>query len=232
SKDPIHRKYQHDNLTFSLLYAFTENFVLVLSHDEVVHGKRSLLDKMPGDIPQRFANLRALYGYMYGHPGKKLLFMGGEIGQWWEWNHDESVHWHLLQHESHQGLQRYVRDLNRLYQSEPAFYEVDFDYPGFEWLDFRDSEGSIISFIRRGKNHEDSLVFLYNFTPVARIGYRIGVPRGGFYKEVLNSDSDIYWGGNMGNFGGIWADEVPWHGQPFSLNLILPPLSTVVMKPA
>ena len=231
SKDPIHRKYEHDNLTFSLLYAFTENFILVLSHDEVVHGKRSLLDKMPGDFQQRFANLRALYGYMYGHPGKKLLFMGGEIGQWWEWNHYESVHWHLLQYESHHGLQRYVRDLNRLYQSEPALYEVDFDYHGFEWIDFRDAEGSIISFIRRGKNPEDFLVFVYNFTPVARMGYRVGVPKGGFYKEVMNSDSGSYWGGNMGNFGGIWADEMPWHGRAASLSLTIPPLSMVVMKP-
>ena len=232
SKDPIHRKYEHDNLTFSLLYAFTENFILVLSHDEVVHGKRSLLDKMPGDFQQRFANLRALYGYMYGHPGKKLLFMGGEIGQWWEWNHDESVHWHLLQYESHHGLQRYVRDLNRLYQSEPALYEVDFDYHGFEWIDFRDAEGSIISFIRRGKDPEDFLVFVYNFTPVARMGYRVGVPKGGFYKEVMNSDSGSYWGGNMGNFGGIWAEDVPWHGRVSSLSLAIPPLSMVVMKPA
>ena len=232
SKDPIHRKYEHDNLTFSLLYAFTENFILVLSHDEVVHGKRSLLDKMPGDFQQRFANLRALYGYMYGHPGKKLLFMGGEIGQWWEWNHYESVHWHLLQYESHHGLQRYVRDLNRLYQSEPALYEVDFDYHGFEWIDFRDAEGSIISFIRRGKNPEDFLVFVYNFTPVARMGYRVGVPKGGFYKEVMNSDSGSYWGGNMGNFGGIWAEDVPWHGRTSSLSLTIPPLSMVVMKPA
>ena len=231
SKDPIHRKYEHDNLTFSLLYAFTENFVLVLSHDEVVHGKRSLLDKMPGDFQQRFANLRALYGYMYGHPGKKLLFMGGEIGQWWEWNHDESIHWHLLQYESHQGLQRYVRDLNRLYQSEPALYEVDFDYHGFEWIDFRDAEGSIISFVRRGKDPEDFLVFIYNFTPVARMGYRVGVPKGGFYKEVMNSDSGSYWGGNIGNFGGIWAEDVPWHGRPSSVSLTIPPLSMVVMKP-
>ena len=232
SKDPIHRKYEHDNLTFSLLYAFTENFILVLSHDEVVHGKRSLLDKMPGDFQQRFANLRALFGYMYGHPGKKLLFMGGEIGQWWEWNHYESVHWHLLQYESHHGLQRYVRDLNRLYQSEPALYEVDFDYHGFEWIDFRDAEGSIISFIRRGKDPEDFLVFVYNFTPVARMGYRVGVPKGGFYKEVMNSDSGSYWGGNMGNFGGIWAEDVPWHGRTSSLSLTIPPLSMVVMKPA
>lgn len=232
SKDPIYRKYEHDNLTFSLIYAFTENFVLVLSHDEVVHGKRSLLDKMPGDFSQRFANLRALFGYMYGHPGKKLLFMGGDIGQWWEWNHDESVHWHLLQYESHQGLQRYVRDLNRLYQSEPALYQVDFDYHGFEWIDFRDAEGSIISFIRRGKNPEDFLVFVYNFTPVARMGYRVGVPRGGFYKEVMNSDSGSYWGGNIGNFGGIYADELPSHGRPSSLSLTIPPLSMVVMKPA
>jgi 1,4-alpha-glucan branching enzyme len=232
SKDPIHRKYEHDNLTFSLLYAFTENFILVLSHDEVVHGKRSLLDKMPGDFQQRFANLRALYGYMYGHPGKKLLFMGGEIGQWWEWNHDESVHWHLLQYESHKGIQRYVRDLNRLYLSEPALYEVDFDYHGFEWIDFRDAEGSIISFVRRGKDPGDFLVFVYNFTPVARMAYRVGVPKSGFYKEVMNSDSWSYWGGNIGNFGGIWADEMSWHGRAASLSLTIPPLSMVVMKPA
>lgn len=232
SKEAIHRKYHHDNLTFSLLYAFTENFILVLSHDEVVHGKRSLLDKMPGDLPERFKNLRALYGYMYGHPGKKLLFMGGEIGQWWEWNHEESIHWHLLQYASHQGLRRYIQDINSLYISEPAMYEVDFEYTGFEWIDFHDADSSIISFIRKGKNPEDFLVFIYNFTPVPRMGYRVGVPRGGFYKEALNSDSECYWGGNMGNFGGVWAEDVPCHGRPFSLSLVLPPLSMVVMKPA
>jgi len=231
SKDPIYRKYEHDNLTFSLIYAFTENFVLVLSHDEVVHGKRSLLDKMPGDFPQRFANLRAMYGYMYGHPGKKLLFMGGEIGQWWEWNHDESIHWHLLQYESHQGLQRFVKDMNMLYKSDPALYEVDFDYHGFEWIDFHDAEGSIISFVRRGKNPEEFLVFVYNFTPVVRMDYRVGVPNGGFYKEAMNSDSGSYWGGNIGNFGGLTAEAVPCHGRPFSLSMVLPPLGMVIMKP-
>lgn len=232
SKEPVYRKYHHDNLTFSLLYAFTENFILVLSHDEVVHGKRSLLDKMPGEFPQRFANLRALYGYMYGHPGKKLLFMGGEIGQWLEWNHDKSLDWHLLQHEPHQGLKRYVRNLNALYRSEPALYELDFDYTGFEWIDFHDAESSIISFIRKGRRPEEFLVFAYNFTPVPRQGYRIGVPSKAFYKEVLNSDSDSYWGGNMGNFGGIMAEDVPWHGRPYSISMVLPPLSMVVMKPA
>ena len=231
SKDPIYRKYEHDNLTFSLIYAFTENFVLVLSHDEVVHGKRSLLDKMPGDFPQRFANLRAMYGYMYGHPGKKLLFMAGEIGQWWEWNHDESIHWHLLQYESHQGLQRFVKDMNMFYKSEPALYEVDFDHRGFEWIDFHDAEGSIISFVRRGKNPEEFLVFVYNFTPVVRMDYRVGVPNGGFYKEAMNSDSGSYWGGNIGNFGGLTAEAVPCHGRPFSLSMVLPPLGMVIMKP-
>ncbi len=232
SKDSVHRKYYHDNLTFSLMYAFTENFVLVLSHDEVVHGKRALLDKMPGDFWQRFANLRALYGFMYGHPGKKLLFMGGEIGQWNEWDNDTSIDWHLLQYEPHQGLKRFVSDLNKIYQSEPAMYEIDFEYTGFEWIDFHDADNSIISFIRKGKNPDDSLLFVYNFTPVAREGYRVGVPRGGFYKEILNSDSGRYWGGNMGNFGGVTAEESPCHGRPFSLNLVLPPLSVVVMKPA
>ena len=231
SKDPIYRKYEHDNLTFSLIYAFTENFVLVLSHDEVVHGKRSLLDKMPGDFPQRFANLRAMYGYMYGHPGKKLLFMAGEIGQWWEWNHDASIHWHLLQYESHQGLQRFVKDMNMFYKSEPALYEVDFDHRGFEWIDFHDAEGSIISFVRRGKNPEEFLVFVYNFTPVVRMDYRVGVPNGGFYKEAMNSDSGSYWGGNIGNFGGLTAEAVPCHGRPFSLSMVLPPLGMVIMKP-
>lgn len=232
SKDPSHRKYHQENLTFSLLYAFHENFILVLSHDEVVHGKRALLDKMPGDLPQRFANLRALYGYMYGHPGKKLLFMGGEFGQWHEWNHDESLHWHLLQYEPHQGLKRYVRDLNRFYISEPALYEVDFEYKGFEWIDFHDADNSIISFIRRGRDPGNFLVLAYNFTPVPRKDYRVGVPRGVFYKEVMNSDSESYWGGNVGNLGGVKAEDIPWHGQPFSLNMTLPPLSMIVMKPA
>ncbi|MBI5097105.1 MAG: 1,4-alpha-glucan branching protein GlgB, partial [Nitrospirae bacterium] len=194
SKDPIHRKYHQGNLTFSLLYAFHENFVLPLSHDEVVHGKSALLDKMPGDFWQRFSNLRALYGYMYGHPGKKLLFMGGEIGQWIEWNHAESLDWHLLQYEPHQKLQRFVKDLNALYKREPALYEIDFDYTGFEWIDFHDADNCILSFLRRGRTYDDILIFVCNFTPVPRYPYRIGVPKAGFYRELMNSDSEIYGG--------------------------------------
>lgn len=232
SKEPVHRKYHHNNLTFSLLYAFTENFMLVLSHDEVVHGKRSILSKMPGDMWQKFANVRLLYGFMYGHPGKKLLFMGGEIGQWDEWYHERSIDWQLLQYEPHQNLRRYVRDLNRLYKSEPSLYEVDFNYSGFEWIDFHDADQSIISFIRRAKRDDDFLVFICNFTPVPRYNYRIGVPRAGFYKEILNSDSSEYWGSNIGNSGGVLAEEILWHGRPYSINITLPPLAVVVFKPA
>jgi 1,4-alpha-glucan branching enzyme len=232
SKEPIHRKYHANNLTFSMLYAFTENFILPFSHDEVVHGKRAMLDKMPGDMWQKFANLRALYGYMYGHPGKKLLFMGSEFGQWREWNFDESLNWHLLQYEPHEKLQGFLSDLNNLYITEPAMHEVDFEWHGFEWIDFHDSDNSVISFVRRAKNHDDFLVFVFNLTPVPRFGYRIGVPKGGFYREILNSDSEIYWGGNLGNAGGVYADNVPCHTRQFSLNLILPPLSALIFKPA
>ncbi|MBI5197939.1 MAG: 1,4-alpha-glucan branching protein GlgB, partial [Nitrospirae bacterium] len=231
SKESVHRKYHHHDLTFGLLYAFTENFVLPLSHDEVVHGKRSLLDKMPGDFWQRFANLRALYGFMFGHPGKKLLFMGGEFGQWDEWNHDRSLDWHLLQYEPHRGLQRYVKDLNHLYRSQPALYEVDFQWNGFEWIDFHDAENSAISFLRRARNPEDLIVFVCNFTPVPRKNYRIGVPAPGFYREILNSDSDLYWGSNMGNAGGVWAEPRPYQGRPYSVLLTLPPLSVLMLKP-
>lgn len=231
SKDPIHRKYHQNNLTFSLLYAFHENFILPLSHDEVVHGKRALLDKMPGDFWQRFSNLRALYGYMFGHPGKKLLFMGGEIGQWIEWNHEQSLDWHLLQYEPHQKLQRFVEDLNHLYRSEPSLYEIDFEYTGFEWIDFHDSDNSVLSFLRRGKNYDDILIFVCNFTPVPRYPYRIGVPRGGFYLELLNSDSEIYGGGNMGNSGGVWSAPIEWQGRPYSVELTLPALSVIILKP-
>jgi 1,4-alpha-glucan branching enzyme len=231
SKDPVHRKYHQNNLTFSLLYAFTENFILVLSHDEVVHGKRSMLSKMPGDMWQKFANLRLLYGYMYCHPGKKLLFMGGEFGQWDEWNHEKSIDWHLLSHMPHKRLQKFVMDLNLFYHSEPALFEVDFHYKGFEWIDFRDTDNSIFSFLRKSKDINDFLVVVCNFTPVPRDKYRIGVPAGGFYKEVLNSDSQIYWGSNMGNSGGIQADKTPWHGKPYSINITIPPLSILVFKP-
>ncbi len=232
SKDSIYRKYHANNLTFSMLYAFTENFILPFSHDEVVHGKRSMLDKMPGDMWQKFANLRALYGYMYGHPGKKLLFMGSEFGQWREWNFDESLDWHLLQYEPHKKLQRFLSDLNNLYITEPAMHEIDFEWHGFEWIDFHDSDNSVISFIRRAKNHDDFLVFVFNLTPIPRFGYRVGVPGGGFYREILNSDSEIYWGGNLGNAGGVYADNVPCHARQSSLNLILPPLSILILKPA
>lgn len=231
SKDSVHRKYHQSNLTFSLLYAFHENFILPFSHDEVVHGKRAMLDKMPGDFWQKFANLRALYGYMYGHPGKKLLFMGGEIGQWIEWNFENSLDWHLLQYEPHQKLQRFVRDINLLYRSEPSLYEVDFDYTGFEWIDFHDSDNCTISFLRRGRNHDDILIFVCNFTPVPRYNYRLGVPKSGFYREILNSDSEIYGGSNMGNSGGVNAVPMSWQGRPYSVEMTLPPLSVVILKP-
>ncbi len=231
SLDPIYRKYHHNRVTFSLLYAFTENFVLPLSHDEVVHGKSSLLHKMPGDMWQQFANLRLLYGYQYGHPGKKLLFMGGEFGQRAEWNHDTSLEWHLLDFESHRGLQRLVANLNKLYAAEPALHEVDFDWHGFEWLDCHDADSSVLSFVRRAKNPKDFLVVAANFTPVVRENYRVGVPEPGFYHEVLNTDAAIYAGSNVANSAGIEAEPVPWLGHPYSLSLRLPPLGTVFFKP-
>jgi len=228
--DPVHRKYHQDKLTFGLIYAFTENFILVLSHDEVVYGKQAMLTKMPGDDWQRFANLRALYGYMYAHPGKKMLFMGGEFGQWSEWNHDESLAWHLLQYAPHQGLHRFVRDLNRLYQAEPALHQVDFDWSGFQWIDFSDAEQSVIAFLRRSRDG-GVVVCACNFTPVPRQGYRIGVPCPGWYRELLNSDAAAYGGSNMGNGGGVWAEALPFHGQPFSLPLTLPPFGILLLKP-
>ena len=231
SKDSVHRKYHHNNLTFSLLYAFTENFVLPFSHDEVVHGKLSILNKMPGDMWQKFANVRLLYGYMYSHPGKKLLFMGGELGQWDEWNHDKSIDWHLLNFRPHRSLQKYVMDLNYLFRSEPALYEIDFSYEGFEWIDFRDTDNSTISFMRKAKDPGNFLVIASNFTPVPRMGYRIGVPENCFYKEILNSDSYIYWGSNIGNAGGVHSEQTPWQGKPYSIKIILPPLSVLIFKP-
>jgi len=230
SKDPIYRKYHHDQLTFSMWYAYTENFILPLSHDEVVHGKRSLLEKMPGDDWQKFANLRLLYAYMYSHPGKKLLFMGGEFGQRREWNHEESLDWHLLQYESHAGVQRWVRDLNKFYRSEPAMHELDFDPQGFEWIDFSDWEKSIISYIRKGKSTEDIILVVLNFTPVPRYDYRVGVPRGGFWEEKLNSDAKEYWGSGVGNLGGVQAEETPFHGRQYSVRLTLPPLAAIFLK--
>jgi 1,4-alpha-glucan branching enzyme len=228
--DPVHRKHHQNKITFGLVYAFHENFVLVLSHDEVVHGKKTLLDKMPGDQWQRFANLRALHGYMYGHPGKKMLFMGGEFGQWWEWNHDDSLQWHLCQHEPHLGLQRYVHDLNWLYRNEPALYEVDFDWTGFQWIDFKDTENSVIAFLRKAQDQNRSIVCVCNFTPVPRRQYRIGVPAQGRYREILNSDAATYGGSNLGNFGGVMAEPIESHGLPNSISLTLPPLSVLFLK--
>ncbi|MBI5103227.1 MAG: 1,4-alpha-glucan branching protein GlgB [Nitrospirae bacterium] len=231
SKDPVYRKYHHNNLTFSLLYAFSENFVLVLSHDEVVHGKRSMLGKMPGDDWRKFANLRLFYGYMFSHPGKKLLFMGSEFGQRNEWNADRSLDWHLLESRPHQRAQRFMQDLNRLYTSEPSLYEVDHDYSGFDWIDFRDVESSIISYSRHARNADDYIVVICNFTPVPRWGYRVGVRDRCFYKEILNSDSRIYGGSDVGNSGGLVSEDTPWHGKPYSLNIVVPPLSVLFFKP-
>jgi 1,4-alpha-glucan branching enzyme len=229
--DPIDRKYHHGKLTFSLIYAFSENFVLALSHDEVVHGKRALLEKMPGDAWKKFANLRALYGYMYGHPGKKLQFMGGEFGQWNEWNHQRSLDWHLLGYDSHRQLLGYVRDLNTLYASEPSLYEVDFEHTGFQWIDFQDANGSTIAFMRKAKNPDDHLIFALNFTPVPRLAVRLGVPEKVFYKEVLNSDASVYGGSNMGNSGGVMARGEEWAGWPCLIEVTLPPLAVIVLKP-
>ncbi len=229
SKDPIYRKYHHNNLTFSIWYAFTENFVLPLSHDEVVYGKGSLIGKMPGDDWQKFANLRLLLGYMYAHPGKKLLFMGGEFGQWREWNHDESLNWHLLQYTPHQQIRRWVGELNHFYRKEPSLHELDFEAGGFEWIDCNDWEHSVISFIRKGKS-SDIMLAVCNFTPVPRYNYRIGVPAGGFWKEVLNSDAQEYGGTGHGNFGGVEAEPIPFHGRHHSLSLTLPPLGIIFFK--
>ncbi|MEO5740182.1 MAG: 1,4-alpha-glucan branching protein GlgB [Vicinamibacterales bacterium] len=230
SKDPIYRRWAHNDLTFSLLYAFTENFILPFSHDEVVHGKRAMLDKMPGDIWQKRANLRALYGYMYGHPGKKLMFMGCEFGQWREWNHDESLDWHLLQYPEHIGIQRWVRDLNATLVAQPALHQVDFDHTGFEWIDCSDFEGSVVSFIRRAHDPSDFVVVAVNFTPTPREAYVIGVPEPGLYVELLNSDAEMYGGSNVGNVGGIYSQPDPAHGRPHRLSLVLPPLACLILK--
>jgi len=230
SRDPIFRKYHTNSITFSLLYAFSENFVLPLSHDEVVYGKGSIFQKMPGDKWQKLANIKLLYGYMYGHPGKKLLFMGSEFAQINEWNWQWQIEWHLLDDEAHRGVTNFIRDLNSLYKKEKALYEVDFHWNGFEWIDFSDSEQSIISFIRKSKNNREFLIFIFNLTPVPRFNYRIGVPEEGFYKELLNSDSYIYGGSNLGNNGGVWSQNYPFHGKPHSIELTLPPLAVLILK--
>jgi 1,4-alpha-glucan branching enzyme len=230
SKEPVHRKYHHDQLTFGLLYAWTENFVLPLSHDEVVHGKGSLLGRMPGDRWQKFANLRAYFAFMWTYPGKKLLFMGGEFGQEREWNHDASLDWHLLDDPFHHGVQSLVRDLNHLYRDVRALHTLDCESAGFQWIDCQDWESSVISYLRFDPDGGYAVV-VCNFTPVVREAYRIGVPGGGWHREAINSDAALYGGGNVGNGGGVMAEATPWHGRPFSLSLTLPPLATVVLQP-
>jgi len=230
AKAPVYRKYHHNNLTFRLVYAFFENFILPLSHDEIVYGKGSLLDKMPGDDWQKFANLRLLLGYMYAQPGKKLLFMGGEFGQWREWVHDESLEWHLVQYPPHSGLQRWVSDLNRFYRSQPALYQLDFEQAGFEWIDCNDVEHSVISLVRRARSTNDIVLAVCNFTPVTHFNYRVGVPQSGFWSELLNSDAKEYGGSGQGNLGGVEAAPIPLHGRPYSLTINLPPLAAVFFK--
>ncbi|HEY9827156.1 MAG TPA: 1,4-alpha-glucan branching enzyme, partial [Stenomitos sp.] len=228
--DPWFRQFHQNNVTFSIMYAFTENFMLALSHDEVVHGKSHMLGKMPGDDWQKFANLRCLYAYMYAHPGKKTLFMGMEFGQRGEWNVWGDLEWHLLQYEPHQQLKLFIAELNQLYRREPALYTQDFAYEGFEWVDCSDNRHSVISFVRRAKNSDEFILTVCNFTPQPHSHYRVGVPEAGFYMELLNSDARHYGGSNMGNLGGKWTDEWSFHNRPYSLDLCLPPLSTLIFK--
>ena len=230
SHEPIHRQYHHNLLTFRMLYGFTENFVLPLSYDEVVHGKGSIIGKMPGDEWQKFANLRLLYGYMFAQPGKKLLFMGDEFGQVREWGHDMSLEWHVLQFPVHSGAQKWVEQLNRVYRDEPALHEIETDPSGFEWVDCNDTASSVISLLRKGRCPEDTILVVCNFTPVLRDNYRIGVPTTGYWRELLNSDAAEYTGSGTGNMGGKQAEEVPVHGRPFSLSLTLPPLGILFFK--
>jgi 1,4-alpha-glucan branching enzyme len=229
SREPVHRKYHQGDITFSLLYAFQEHFILVLSHDEVVHGKGSLINKMPGDAWQKFANLRMFYAWMYSYPGKKLLFMGGEFGQWQEWNHDRSLDWHLLQFPMHAGLRRLVQHLNFLYRNEPALWQLDDSYEGFEWIDFHDAESSIVAYFRKAHDGP-TLIFVVNATPVPRYSYRLGVAAEGWYEEILNTDAETYGGSNVGNYGGVHADAIPWQGQGHSISVNLPPLGVVAFK--
>jgi 1,4-alpha-glucan branching enzyme len=231
SRDPIYRRYHHGELTFRGLYAFHENFVLPLSHDEVVHGKGALLAKMPGDDWQKFANLRLLFGYMWAQSGKKLLFMGGEIGQWHEWSHDASIDWHLAEYARHAGIQRLVTDLNRLYRDEPALHLHDCEGSGFQWIDADDADHSVLAFLRRGDSEPDVVLAVCNFTPMVWSNYRIGVPRSGRWRELLNSDATIYGGSDQGNYGGVDASSISYQGQRWSLMLTIPPLAVVFLKP-
>ena len=228
-REPIHRKFHQGDITFSMLYAFHEHFILVLSHDEVVHGKGHLLNKMPGDDWQKFANLRMFLAWMWSHPGKKLIFQGIEFGQWQEWNHGQSIDWHLTQHGPHDGVRRLVQHLNWLYQNEPALYANDDSYDGYEWIDFNDADNSVWTYVRKGRNGE-KVVFAVNATPVVRGGYRMGVPGPGFYEEVLNTDAATYGGSNVGNYGGLWADQIWWQGREWSIQVDLPPLSVSAFR--
>jgi 1,4-alpha-glucan branching enzyme len=228
--DPIYRKHHHDRLTFRQLYATSENFVLPLSHDEVVHGKGSLLGKMPGDAWQRFANLRLLYAWMYAQPGKKLLFMGAELAQWREWSHEESLDWHLLEEAPHEGVRRWVADLNGMYRRERSLFRRDFQPGGFEWVDCSDWEHSVVSLLRHGEDGDPDVMAAFNFTPVPRHNYRIGVPVGGAWSEIANSDAPLYGGSGQGNLGAVHAAPVSVHGRPFTLNVVLPPLGAVFFR--
>ena len=230
ARDPIYRKYHHNEMTFGLVYSFSENFILPLSHDEVVHGKGSLINKMPGDDWQKFANLRAFLGFMWTHPGKKLLFMGGEFAQWQEWNHDQSLDWHLLEGSMHAGMQLLVKDLNYLYRDLPALHELDCDAGGFEWLDVENRDLSIFVFLRKGNKGTAPALVVVNMTPTPHHDYRVGVPHPGRYAERLNTDSALYGGSNIGNSGGVFADERGWQGQPYSIKIVVPPLATVVLQ--
>jgi 1,4-alpha-glucan branching enzyme len=230
SQDPVHRRYHHNKLTFRQIYAFSENFMLPLSHDEVVYGKGSLLRKMPGDDWQKFANLRLLFGYMYAQPAKKLLFMGDELGQWSEWDHESSLEWHLLDYPTHESLRRWVDELNWLYRREPALHELDLEPGGFEWIDANDAENSVLSFLRKARSTNDLVLVVCNFTPVPRHNYRLGVPRGGFWQETMNSDAREYGGSGQGNIGGVETVPIPLHGHLHSLTITLPPLSALFFK--
>jgi 1,4-alpha-glucan branching enzyme len=231
TKDPVHRRFHHNQLSFGMMYAFTENFILPLSHDEVVHGKGSLISKMAGDYWQKFANLRALYGYMWAHPGKKLLFMGGEIGQWNEWNHDASLDWGLLDFPLHAGVRDLIRDLNGIYRSNPALHQLDFEPAGFEWIAADDAECSVVAFVRWARDRSRAILYVGNFTPVVRHGYRIGVPMPGQYIERINTDSEFYGGSNVGNgLYPVCAEQIAAHGREWSLNLTLPPLAALFLE--
>jgi len=230
SKDPVFRRWEHQHLTFSMLYAFNENFILPFSHDEVVHGKGAMIGKVPGDSWQKAATLRVLYTFMYAHPGKKLMFMGSEFGQWDEWTHASSLDWHLTALPPHVGLSRFVEDLNHFYREEPALHEVDFEPAGFEWIDCNDYESSVISLIRRARDPNDWVVAVLNWTPLVRYAYRVGVPEAGYYEERLNSDAALYGGSNIGNQGGLTSEPIPAHGRPHSVSLTVPPLAGLILK--